>query len=443
MRLINTTTLELREFIGLDVPVYAILSHRWGPDEATFQDFERGVQQTREGFTKIEKSCNEALKSDIGWAWADTCCIDKESSAELTEAINSMYEWYRRAWVCYVYLADVLWEQSTSDSSQPSLKRFRRSAWFTRGWTLQELIAPQDVRFFDCGWQFLGTKDGLADEISEITGIDRHHLLPNTYIKEAGPCISALNCLGHPSQESHWPSHKPLPSIATRMSWMSMRQTTRVEDMAYCLLGIFDVNMPLLYGEGPKAFMRLQLEIIKQSNDDSIFAWVSNQFSGGLLAPWPSSFVASRFVQKRAPIETRRRPYAMTNQGLHFPITWRAGELRSESEVRELRVLLDCGICGPQGFKNIMLRLEPRSGNSWYRICTPVLEQMDMGPWRHPLLRSPSLLTQDPVTLNKFTAMLAYKKRQPWAQADPLNDLKEITVEAGNVQSSYFVFTEQ
>ncbi|KAL8855490.1 MAG: hypothetical protein Q9178_007872 [Gyalolechia marmorata] len=437
MRLINTKTLGFREFYDLEIPKYAILSHRWGSDEATFQDFERGVQQTREGFTKIKKFCNEALKSDIGWAWVDTCCIDKKSSAELTEAINSMYEWYRRAWVCYVYLADVLWEQSTSDSSQPSLKRFRWSAWFTRGWTLQELIAPQTVRFFDCGWQFLGTKDSLADEISEITGIDIQYLLPNVHM-EARACISAPNCRGHPSQERDWPSYKPLPSIATRMSWMSTRQTTRVEDMAYCLLGIFDVNMPLLYGEGPKAFMRLQMEIIKQNNDDSIFAWAGNRFSGGLLAPSPSSFVASRFVHKWAPIETRRRPYSMTNQGLHFPITWRAGELRGGKEVYGLRVLLDCGICGPQGIKNIMLRFAEGEGNSWYRIYGQVLEQMDMGPWRHPLLRSPSPLIQDPVTLNKLTATLVYKNGQPRAQADPLNDLEEITVEAPSTLAELF-----
>jgi hypothetical protein len=160
--------------------------------------------------------------------------INKKSCAELTEAINSMYKWYKNAQQCYVYLYDV-----------PE-KHWTKSDWFTRGWTLQELIAPSRLGFYDFKWTKLGTKEGFKDDISRITGI-RESIL------------SGLTPL--------------LVPVAEKMSWVSRRQTTRIEDTAYCLMGIFDVNMPLLYGEGSKAFQRLQIEIIRRSNTYTIFAW--------------------------------------------------------------------------------------------------------------------------------------------------------------------------
>jgi hypothetical protein len=165
------------------------------------------------------------------------CCIDKGSSAELSEAINSMFRWYERAVVCYVYLSDI---HSTEASDINTAK------WFRRGWTLQELLAPATVRFYTASWNFIGTKLDLISTITSVTGIDADTL--------RGADLDHI-------------------SIAKKMSWAATRETTRVEDGAYCLLGIFDVNMPLLYGEAERAFQRLQEEILKVSNDQSLFAW--------------------------------------------------------------------------------------------------------------------------------------------------------------------------
>ncbi|KAK5634676.1 hypothetical protein RRF57_010389 [Xylaria bambusicola] len=228
-------------------PSYAILSHTWLCDgeEVTFEDLleyhaavARGESSlaasftTRKGFQKIQGCCNIAVQSKLEWAWIDTCCIDKRSSAELSEAINSMFKWYRSSKIC---LGD--------DTS------FQDSRWFTRGWTLQELLAPKRLSFYDHKWQLIGAmnKDpNLCETISDITSI------PVAFL-QGSPLTDAC--------------------VAKRMSWASKRHTTRPEDIAYSLLGIFDVNMPLLYGEGHKAFTRLQEAIISQTYDHSILAW--------------------------------------------------------------------------------------------------------------------------------------------------------------------------
>ena len=246
MRLINTTTLQLEEFYGT-VPEYAILSHTWASGEVTFEEFAQCHEGAKQGYAKIAAACRQARDDGIDYCWVDTCCIAKTSSAELTEAINSMFNWYKRAEVCFVFLADFDLDVDITDSVS---SRIAKSRWFTRGWCLQELIAPKELRFYDCNWRSVGSKASLIRSISNITGIDSHVLED--------------------------PSRLFASSIARRMSWASKRQTTRVEDMAYSLLGIFDVVMPMLYGEGEKAFIRLQEEIIKKSNDLSIFAWKPN-----------------------------------------------------------------------------------------------------------------------------------------------------------------------
>jgi hypothetical protein len=244
MRLINCTTLQLEEFFGSNVPPYAILSHTWGDEEVSFVDLPLDQLTTiaRAGYRKIAFTCTQAIRDGLNYAWVDTCCIDKRSSSELSEAINSMFAWYRDSHSCYAYLSDV-----------PRVK-VDDSRWFTRGWTLQELLAPEDVIFYDQEWIKLGTKSEEAEWISKITGID----------------VTAL--LGPRDSDGVETRLGPF-CAAKRMSWASGRQTTREEDMAYCLLGIFDVHMPLLYGEGDQAFLRLQEEIIRKVNDDSILAW--------------------------------------------------------------------------------------------------------------------------------------------------------------------------
>ena len=295
MHLLHTRTGELREFHGDEIPAYAILSHVWGEEEVTYQDMQASRTQAakKAGFSKISQTCRKALEEEsLEYAWVDTCCIDKSSSAELTEAINSMFRWYQEAKTCYVHLADVptRWDPVFKSA-------FTSSRWFTRGWTLQELLAPKDVRFYSMDWTFLGTKIELCDEISKITTISPS-FLRGTDIRHA--------------------------SVAKRMSWASERKTTRVEDISYCLLGIFGVHMPMLYGEGENAFRRLQEEIIKISNDQSLFAW-SGGFGDkgegvGLLAKSPSQFRNSGNI---VPYDlVQGISYAITNTGLQITLPW-------------------------------------------------------------------------------------------------------------------------
>ena len=419
MRLLNTSTLDFHEFYDSNIPEYAILSHRWGPEEASFQDLERNLHQKErsppfapqkvkdpfeghEGFAKIKNCCALALKDGFEWVWIDTCCIDKKSSAELTEAINSMYAWYEDATVCYAYLVDVEL-QANLDMTMPQIQA---SSWFTRGWTLQELLAPGKVQFFDKTWAYLGNRDEMAHHISDITGIEAQYLLPAPQLRSIPHkrCTKAVDCTGHPPYSRLATSGRWEPSVATRMSWASRRETSRTEDMAYCLLGIFHVNMPLLYGEGMKAFTRLQHEIIKQSNDDSIFAWTADQEFTGILAKWPSNFANSRYVHEEAPIRTDRRPYAITNQGLELPVTLRKRpqadtklQFQANHTTEDIQVMLDCGVCGPQGFKNIVLSLYQMRGSSWGRCRSYEIETVEYGPWhtpQDPSLQIPGIMSQ-------------------------------------------------
>ncbi|KAM0804570.1 heterokaryon incompatibility protein-domain-containing protein [Usnea florida] len=305
MRLLHTTTFRFEDFFDSNVPKYAILSHRWGNGEVTFQDFEIGKAETRPGFVKIKNCCSLAQSRGFEWVWIDTCCIDKKSSAELSEAINSMFRWYTEAEECYAYLADVPGTDKENRVDFPA--SFKQSQWFTRGWTLQELLAPSSVVFYDARWDRIGCKEELLGEISEATGIGVQYL---NEMREA--------------------------SVATKMSWISKRQTSRSEDMAYCLLGLFDVNMPLLYGEGRKAFVRLEREIIKKSNDDSIFAWTSadaETITSGLLALWPDSFTNSADV--RSPDSNSSNDY-VTDFRVWEKASWGPGNLMTNPSYRNL-----------------------------------------------------------------------------------------------------------
>ncbi|AEO64635.1 uncharacterized protein THITE_2142492 [Thermothielavioides terrestris NRRL 8126] len=253
MRLINTLTLEFKEFLGSDVPKYAILSHTWEAEEVSLQEVRDNLLSPtiKQGYRKIVNFCRLARSEGLAWAWVDTCCIDKTNLAELTESINSMFRWYQDAAICYVYLSDL----PTNAELAEALPGCR---WFTRGWTLQELLAPKTVQFYDRDWVMRGTKKSLVSNLEAITGIPEAVLIQAVHIYDV--------------------------SIGTRMSWAAGRETTRLEDTAYCLLGIFDVNMPLIYGEGSKAFRRLQEEIIRQSNDLTIFAWAPS-------SPWDTPWL--------------------------------------------------------------------------------------------------------------------------------------------------------
>ncbi|KAE8306946.1 HET-domain-containing protein [Aspergillus transmontanensis] len=290
MRLIRTKRpLELQEFTENELPKYAILSHRWEKEEVTFQEMIRSDETTKSkaGYKKIERFCSRAHQDSLEYAWVDTCCVNKESSAELSEAINSMFRWYERAEKCYAYLSDA------------KRGNVQHSAWFQRGWTLQELLAPREVYFLASDWSDMGTRTTLCSLIKEITGIDESILLRHKWLQNF--------------------------SIAKRMSWASARQTTRMEDIAYCLMGIFNVNMPLLYGEGEKAFTRLQEEIMKDSDDQTLFAWdnenISEEYPSGLLARSPADFRSCSDIVPYF-FSNNGTPFALTNRGilLHLPL---------------------------------------------------------------------------------------------------------------------------
>lgn len=382
MRLLNTQSLRLELFIDSFVPQYAILSHTWGDEEIMFDDIRDPGQPlplSKRGFEKVKGSCFQASQDGYQYIWIDTCCIDKSSSAELSEAINSMFMWYHNAGRCYAYLADF----DSSHSAEPEAG-FERSRWFTRGWTLQELIAPRDVCFYDCNWSFVGRRqaspskptddsensnerneisygydsynndggddgdddddgndgsdgennedgknnedgdsnenslptgndnteqnegnddvvnnndynnndDNISDDNINLDNINQDNIdLADRISSETGIHIDILRW--YVGQQGEFPLEDPSAqfttlkstpeealvralgycSVAQKMSWAARRQTTRPEDEAYSLLGLFGVNMPLLYGEGRQAFFRLQQEILRFSNDQSILAF--------------------------------------------------------------------------------------------------------------------------------------------------------------------------
>jgi len=244
LRADDSGELSFLEHAGRDTPPYAILSHTWGDDgdEVTYRDIVKGEGKNKTGYRKLSFCAKQAASDGLKLFWVDTCCIDKTSSAELQEAINSMYQWYQKADRCYVYLSDVSTGGLLGSNSSPQKlwkQAFQDSRWFTRGWTLQELLAPTSVDFFSTEGERLGSKASFLQEIHAATGIS----------------LEALQ--GTPLH--HF-------SVEMRLSWADRRNTKREEDKAYALLGICDVHLPLIYGEGEKnAFRRLKEEIQRSS----------------------------------------------------------------------------------------------------------------------------------------------------------------------------------
>jgi hypothetical protein len=295
MWLLDTSTLKMHEFVGSQVPTYAILSHTWEDEEVLHHDLYDTPDAARgkKGFTKLVKFCEVAKSKGYRWAWMDTCCIDKRSSAELSEAINSMFRYYREAAECLVYLSDVPTAIEVEMSRQKQLDYLKGSRWFTRGWTLQELIAPRARLVLDAQWNPIEDEGDLVDILASIAKVDVE-LLRNSDL------VSNF-------------------CTAERMSWASHRQTTRAEDRAYSLMGLFNIHMPVLYGEGAqKAFRRLQEEIIRISFDQSIFVWQGNYSSSGLLAKSPSDFADTPILGLWGPVSLA--PFMMTNVGLSVRI---------------------------------------------------------------------------------------------------------------------------
>ena len=291
MRLINTNTLKIHEFIDhRHAPEYAILSHCWGSDEVSFKDYTKEKIQHGTGYTKIISCCAFAKTRGRAWVWIDSCCIDKRSSAELSEAINSMFEWYCVAQECYAYLADV---ETVLLGTLEGSQQFRYSRWFKRDWTLQELIAPKDVVFLTQTWDPFGyiSKPWISSRIRRIFAFERQEtdgsVLTDTVANITN--IPATVLRSYASSDY---------SAAQRISWMKGRSTTRLEDVAYCLLGIFGINMPLLYGEGYRAFERLLIEILNRTGDESVLIYNPGHTFNTLFPRVPTVFEYASNVER-------------------------------------------------------------------------------------------------------------------------------------------------
>jgi hypothetical protein len=301
MRLLNTHTLEFEEFVGRSSDSYAILSHRSGYDEVSYKEFRKSREAVkhRAGYKKIAEFCEISKQRGYRLAWIDTCCIDKRSSAELSEVLNSMYEWYENSSECYVWLEDY----------SGNLDDLHKCTWFSRAWTLQEMLAPERVVFFTSDWKVIGHKIFTITTVFGRCKVEA--------ISQAGLSIGQ-NLIPWLAKASGIPQTYLLgtsvhqASVAARMSWASRRKATRVEDRAYSLMGLFGIHMPMLYGEGDASFRRLQEEIMRNNDDSSIFC--INNRPDFLMVRSPECF-ANRGSVTKGRIPTAE-PYSFTNRGL-------------------------------------------------------------------------------------------------------------------------------
>ncbi len=291
----NSNDFSLVSFPADDVPPYAILSHTWSDgEEVTYDELLSGTGKNKRGYNKIRFCGERASQDGLQYFWVDTCCINKQDKEELTYALNAMFAWYRKSQICYCYMYDV--PKHDLDPEHKDSK-FRKSRWFTRGWALQELLAPLYLIFFNCAWEEIGTKSSLKGIVADITGI--------------APSILVLNKGGD-------------VSVAQRLSWAAERQTSVAADKSYCLLGLLGVNIPMKLrtsnGKGieedeedeEKTFFRFQVQMLKTSDDQSLFCWQEppgeKRPSAGLLARSPRHFKnCNRFYQSHERRQASKR----------------------------------------------------------------------------------------------------------------------------------------
>ena len=298
---------------------YAIMSHCWcaagSAEEMQFEELNEATLKTvrdlrnRSGYRKIVESCLLARKEGLEWLWVDTCCIMRGSKTELSEAVNSMYQWYRNSEICFAYLHDVKFPSSTEPDAEMFPTSNGRPKWFSCSWTLQELLGPRVIHFFDQDWHLIGDKGELAPKLTEITGI---------------PADILAHGLPHPDDPCR-------PSAAQIMSWAADRKASTREDLAYALMGIFEVHMPTKYGEHQNAFRRLQVSIIKEYNDHSIFSWFGKERPGSILADDPSYFRGSADVVRLDPCDVFIRKCPGANERIEdhefFEVTEKGVEI--------------------------------------------------------------------------------------------------------------------
>ncbi|OJT14791.1 Vegetative incompatibility protein HET-E-1 [Trametes pubescens] len=395
-RFLDTSTGDFCWVADPSTVTYAILSHTWRSEaeggEQTYDEVRKLWKRMRKAglsgkpFTtilhhpdlseKIKGICKVAREAGYKLIWIDSVCIDKSSSAELAEAINSMFGLYRLSDVCYVYLADVH-EQQVGSGRYETEFQFHQSRWHTRGWTLQELLAPKEVVFFTASWTLLGTKFSLMDTLQSRTGIDCDILLGRAPLDSV--------------------------SVARRMSWAAGRNTTRVEDEAYSLLGIFGVHLSPIYGEGRNAFLRLQEEIMKTIPDQSIFAWgelcsmpsidevyplsrdpgLHYDAPTGLLASSPREFLSARDIRPLSSSDylsfvagdTRSGEMVSTAPSLHSVVTPEGIRLKALTvDLTELPQIAAAMVAIPRWPDRNNNRLSPDDHDSSYIRLAPYCE---------------------------------------------------------------------
>ncbi|KAK5742070.1 hypothetical protein LTR17_003578 [Elasticomyces elasticus] len=336
IRLLNIHTYSLVQPHATKLP-YAILSHRWGSDEVSYTEWEgrnHGRIRDRQGYAKIRGACEQAKRDGLEYLWVDTICINKPDNSELSESINSMYAWYQNAAVpgrmrCYALLSDV----GGAAPFEEGEHSFQRSAWFTRGWTLQELLAPRHVVFFAKDWSSLGDLRALLRLVAGLTKIPEAVLRGDT----------ALHAC----------------TIAQRLSWASGRVTQRIEDQTYALLGILDVHMHLNYGEGWNAFVRLQNELVMKHNGLTVLAWASQDRLRWprLFASSPADFASSAAIEATISMPVNAE-YSLNNVGLTglFPVV----EQENSDSENDILIPLYCHLSArPEEMLALRLKASP------------------------------------------------------------------------------------
>lgn len=402
MRLLNTSAYTLHddeEKVVLKNPEYAILSHVWERDtpEIIFPTLNpadlRNPNLHTPSLDKIRGACAKAREQRLQWIWIDTCCIDKSPhSTELTKSLNRMLEWYRDAKVCYAYIRDVV--KTTPGpgmfQSRDPERNGLKAEWFERGWTLQELLAPRYMEFYDQRWAFIGTKNDLADHLHPVTGIAKKYLTGVGNFREA--------------------------SVATRMSWMAGRKTTEIEDIAYSMIGILGVSMRPDYGEGAKAFLSLQKALIQGSPDESIFAWTiptrglrcyrnrkgtpkwaPREKSWGLLAPSPDCFKDSGDLVV-IPDRVIPRSYGWAQQAVELQMPQKSGTEATNwlgLPRKKFNLSLNCWRVDTNG-KSLIVKIElEKAGAGYKRVqCDRLDDSKDGKPSSNSVLGIDQMMTR-------------------------------------------------
>lgn len=296
---------------------FAVFSHRWGNGEPSFNDLpSKRLQVSRRttpsgpGYQKLLKFCEKA-RTDYGceYVWADTCCINKESSAELEEAILSMGVWYSEAGVCIVHLGN-----------STTLEDFMEEPWFTRGWTLEELLLPRKIRFYGKNWSPICPVAAEGRREERATKDSRDEQRVNDKENESVvTAIAKVTSIPEADIRNFVPS---CTRVSEKMRWAAQRTTSRIEDMAYSLLGLFDVSMPIAYGDGARAFYKLMSTIAEQCTEPDFFAWAGKPSRWSLALPsspqcYGLKVTQSGHVTAATPLSALGDPtYELTKLGL-------------------------------------------------------------------------------------------------------------------------------